>query len=409
MAKKRANGEGSIRKKPSGRWEGRYTLGIDPVTGRAIQKSVSAKTQAECKEKLAKAIRENRGVPLNHTGDYTAAEWCRLWFETYSKPNIRYNTAKGYEGIIEHHIIPAIGTIKLKQLSSIHIQRMYNDLKENGRMQRGSKQNDKPLSNTFVRRVHAVLQAALKQAVKERLIPYNPCENCRIPPKDKKEMTILPPEKIGRYLQEAEKYGVLPMFYLELSSGLRRGELLALRWEDLNVKERILTVNKQVTRMEGELDVTEPKTKNSVRKVALSQQAVDLLVQEHELHPDNPILFPSPRTGGYWSPDAVSRINRKLLKNAGIEEHVRFHDLRHTFATMAISSGVDVKTLSSMLGHYSAGFTLDTYTHITNDMQRGAAEKIGGFMESATAITTPEPPDPPEESRCKVIPFEKVG
>ena len=331
MAKKRANGEGSIRKKPSGRWEGRYTQGIDPVTGKAIQKSVSAKTQAECKEKLAKAIRENRGVPLNHTGDYTAAEWCRLWFETYSKPNIRYNTAKGYEGIIEHHIIPAIGAIKLKQLSSIHIQRMYNDLKENGRMPRGAKQNDKPLSNTFVRRVHAVLQAALKQAVKERLIPYNPCENCRIPPKDKKEMTILPPEKIGRYLQEAEKYGVLPMFYLELSSGLRRGELLALQWTDLNVKERILTVNKQVTRMEGELDVTEPKTKNSVRKVALSQQAVDLLVQEREQHPDNPILFPSPRTGDYWSPDAVSRINRKLLKNAGIEEHVRFHDLRHPY------------------------------------------------------------------------------
>lgn len=302
-----------------------------------------------------------------------------------------------------------IGTIKLKKLSSIHIQRMYNDLKENGRMQRGSKQNDKALSNTFMRRVHAVLQVALKQAVKERLIPYNPCENCRIPLKDKKEMTILSPEKIGRYLQEAEKYGVLPMFYLEMSSGLRRGELLALQWEDLNVKERILTVNKQVTRMEGELDVTEPKTKNSVRKVALSQQAVDLLVQEHKLHPDNPILFPSPQTGGYWSPDAVSRINRKLLKNAGIEEHVRFHDLRHTFATMAISSGVDVKTLSSMLGHYSAGFTLDTYTHITNDMQRGAAEKISGFMESAAATPTPEPPDPPEESRCKVIPFEKVG
>ena len=222
-------------------------------------------------------------------------------------------------------------------------------------------------------------------------------------------MTILPPEKISRYLQEAEKYGVLPMFYLELSSGLRRGELLALRWTDLNVKERILSMNKQVTRMEGELDMTEPKTKNSVRKVALSQQAVDLLVQEHEQHPDNPILFPSPRTGGYWSPDAVSRINRELLKNAGIEEHVRFHDLRHTFATMDISSGVDVKTLSSMLGHFSAGFTLDTYTHITNDMQRGAAEKIGGFMESATVTTTPEPPDPPEESRCKVIPFEKVG
>lgn len=88
---------------------------------------------------------------------------------------------------------------------------------------------------------------------------------------------------------------------------------------------------------------------------------------------------------------------------------MRFHELRHTFATMAISSGVDVKTLSSMLGHFSAGFTLDTYTHITNDMQRGAAEKIGGFMESATATTTLEPPDPPGQIQCKVIPFERVG
>lgn len=168
-------------------------------------------------------------------------------------------------------------------------------------------------------------------------------------------------------------------------------------------------MSKQVTQIDGELVVTEPKTKNSVRKVALSQQAVDLLVWEHEQHPDTPILFPSPRTGGYWSPDAVSRINRKLLAKAGIEQHVHFHDLRHTSATMALSSGVDVKILSSMLSHFSAGFTLDTYTHITNDMQRGAAEKIGSFMESTTAKPEPEPPDPPEESRCKVIPFEKVG
>ena len=112
--------------------------------------------------------------------------------------------------------------------------------------------------------------------------------------------------------------------------------------------------------------------------------------------------------GNIFNPRSVTANFSKLLEQNGLR-HIRFHDLRHTFATMAISSGVDVKTLSSMLGHYSAGFTLDTYTHITNDMQRGAAEKIGGFMESATAITTPEPPDPPEESRCKVIPFEKVG
>ena len=289
--------------------------------------------------------------------------------------------------------------VKLKRLTAIQIQQMYNDSKAKGRVQRFETQTNAALSGSTVRRIYMVLSSALKQAIKERIIPYNPCDNCRIPRKEHREMTIIPPEKLGVYLREAEKYGVLPMFFRELSSGLRRGELLALQWDDLNVKDRILSVSKQVTRIDGELVVTEPKTKNSVRKVALSQQAVALLVREHEQHPDSPLLFPSPRTGGYWSPDAVSRINRKLLAEAGIEERVRFHDLRHTFATMALSSGVDVKTLSSMLGHYSAGFTLDTYTHITNDMQRGAAEKIGGFMETATAKPEPEPPDPPEESR----------
>ena len=411
MAKKRANGEGSIRRKPNGRWEGRYTLGIDPATGRAIQKSVSAKTRAECKEKLDRAIRDNRGIPMDHNEDYTVAEWCRLWFETYSKPVIRPNTAKNYRNIIENHIVPAIGMVKLKRLTAIQIQQMYNNSKAKGRVQRFETQTNAALSDSTVRRIHMVLSSALKQAVKERIIPYNPCDNCRIPRKEHREMTIIPPEKLGVYLREAEKYGVLPMFFLELSSGLRRGELLALLWDDLNVKDHILSVSKQVTRIDGELVVTEPKTRNSIRRVALSQQAVDILVREHEQHPDNPILFPSPRTGGYWSPDAVSRINRKLLEMAGIEEHVRFHDLRHTFATMALSSGVDAKTLSSMLGHFSAGFTLDTYTHITNEMQRGAAEKIGGFMETATAKPEPEPepPNPPEESRCKVIPFERVG
>ena len=108
------------------------------------------------------------------------------------------------------------------------------------------------------------------------------------------------------------------------------------------------------------------------------------------------------------SPDSVLHMLHRVLKRAGLPR-VRFHDLRHTFATLALQTGVDVKTVSGMLGHYSAGFTLDTYTHITNEMQRGAAEKIGGFMETATAKPEPEPPDPTEENRCKVIPFERVG
>jgi integrase len=212
-------------------------------------------------------------------------------------------------------------------------------------------------------------------------------------------MKIIPPEKVGEYLRQAGECGVLPMFYLELTSGLRRGELLALLWTDLNVEQRTISVSKQLGRLNGELVVSTPKTPNSIRTVVIPQQAVDLLIAEHEKHPDSPYLFPSPRTGGMFSPDSAGRIHKTLLRKAGIDESVRFHDLRHTFATLALQNGGDVKTVSSMLGHYSAGFTLDTYTHITTKMQQEAADKMGGIMDAAM----------PEENECKIISFEQLG
>ena len=153
--------------------------------------------------------------------------------------------------------------------------------------------------------------------------------------------------------------------------------------------------------------MTQPKTSNAVRTLAIPQKTVDLLVEEHARHPDNPYLFPSPVTGGMYGPDCVGRIHKKLLKKAGLED-LRFHDLRHSFATFALQNGVDIKTLSGMLGHYSAGFTLDTYTHATAQMQRDAANKLGGFMSAALPNTTPEPPTPPQESESNVIPFQQV-
>ena len=126
--------------------------------------------------------------------------------------------------------------------------------------------------------------------------------------------------------------------------------------------------------------VSRPKTENSIRTIVIPQKTVDLLIEEHEKHPDNPYMFPSPVTGGMYHPDAVGRIHKKILKRAGIQD-IRFHDLRHTFATLAINSGADIKTLSGMLGHYSAGFTLDTYTHATRKMQLDAADKLEAFVE----------------------------
>ena len=380
MAKRRANGEGNIRKRSDGRWEGRYTAGYDPATGKRIIKNVLGKTQAEVKEKLKQAIEDSQKVDVARNRALTVGQWVTLWFENYAKPSIRESTSEYYRNYIEKHIVPRIGKIKLKKLTTLDIQKFYNKTRESGRVQRYEGMEDRSLSNKTIRGLHAMLRQCLEQAVQERLIPINPAAGCKLPPKEKKEMQIIPPEKLGAYLRAAEDYGVLPMFYLELITGLRRGELLALLWTDLNIKEKCLTVSKSVSRGKGELRVTEPKTSNSIRTVYIDDEAVRLLVENRKRHPFSPYLFPSPVTGGMYGPDCVARIHKKLLAKAGIEEHVRFHDLRRTFTTLALQNGVDPKTVSRMLGHYSAEFTLDVYTNVTKDMQREAAQKIGGFV-----------------------------
>ena len=172
------------------------------------------------------------------------------------------------------------------------------------------------------------------------------------------------------------------MAYLELTTGLRRGELLALLWTDLDVEAKTISVTKQVNRINGKLVVSQPKTQNSVRTLAIPQQAVDLLVAEHKKHPGNPFMFPSPKTGTMFDPDSFRHTHDKILKAIGAE-HIRFHDLRHTFATLSLKNGVDVKTLSGALGHYDAGFTLSTYTHATEEMKRDAADTIGNVISQA--------------------------
>ena len=382
MAKKRANGEGNIRKRKDGRWEGRYTAGIDLETGKPIAKSVLARTQRECKEKLQKVMEELEKIDVTKRRDYTVGEWAQLWCENYAKPSVRASTAAYYKNYIDQHIVPRIGDIKLTSLTTLQIQKFYNETKAHGRVQRYENMDDLSLSNKTIRGLHTMLRQCLEQAVTERLIPYNPANGCRLPKKEKKKMQIIPPEKIRDYLKAAEEWGVLPMFYLELSTGLRRRELVALLWSDLNLQTKTLTVSKSVSRGKGELVVTEPKTENSVREIYLSDEAIRLLVEDRKNHPFSPYLFPSPKTGGMYGPDCVGRIHKKLLEKAGIEEHVRFHDLRHTFSTLAIQSGIDPKTVAEILGHASAEFSLDVYTHVTAGMKKEAAQKISGFMTS---------------------------
>ncbi len=384
MAKRRANGEGNIRKRKDGRWEGRYTAGYDPTIGKRIMKNVLGETQAETKEKLNKAIADSQQLDVSKTGNYTVASWLTTWYEVYAEPRIRPNTKAYYLNYIHNHIIPNIGSIKLEKLTTIQIQKFYSKLQKSGRVQREgqAKLKDKSLSPRVVRGVHTLLSNCLEQAVAERLILTNPAVGCKLPKLEKKEMHILPQEKIGLYLAEAEERELLAMFYLELTTGLRRGELLALLWTDLDIEARTISITKQVHRINGELVVSQPKTQNSIRTLVLPQQAVDLLVEEHAKHPDNPYMFPSSKTGTMYDPDAFRRIHDKILKTIDAE-HVRFHDMRHLFATLSLKNGVDVKTLSGVLGHYSAGLTLNTYTHATTQMKQDAADTIGAVIAQA--------------------------
>ena len=380
MSKRRANGEGSIRKRKDGRWEGRYTAGYDPVTGKRIIRNVLGKTQAEVRRKLAEAIASVEALDVSRSREYTVASWLHCWYDLYARPNIRQTTAERYQLMMDTYTIPRIGDIKLMKLTSRDLQQLYKELMESGRVNRKSGQGNPGLSTTTVHSVHLMLHTALERAVKERLILRNPADDC-IPPKiQRKEMQILPPEHMKAYLDAADRRGLLAMFYLELTTGLRKGELVALRWSDVDVANRIIFVSRQyIKNPSGELTLSRPKTETSVRKISIPQEAVDLLVAEHAKHPEVPCLFPSPVTGGMYHPDSVVNFHKKILKDAGLP-HIRFHDLRHTFATVALQNGIDVKTVSAMLGHYDAGFTLRTYTHATRQMQEEAAQTMGNFM-----------------------------
>ena len=331
MAKKRANGEGNIRKRKDGRWEGRYTAGYDEKNGKRLIKNVLGKTQAEVKEKLAKAVAEAETVDVRRADEYTLGTWLQTWYELYAKPHLRFSTAEYYRRGIELHIVPRIGDIPLKKLTGRDLQWLYKDLQEHGRLREAQKGKQPGLSDSTIRGIHTMLHNALDRAVKERLIVRNPADDC-VPPKiPKHEMKILPPEQIKSYLTAADQRGVLPMFYLELISGLRKGELVALQWSDLDIENKTISVSKQAGRNNaGEPDITRPKTENSIRKISIPQDAVDLLIAEHQKHPSNPWMFPSPKTGEMYHPDSVVNIHKKILKDAGLE-HLRFHDLRHPY------------------------------------------------------------------------------
>ena len=392
MGRKRKNGDGTVRLRKDGRWEGRVVIGYDEK-GLPKTKNVLAKTKGECIEKL-KALKSTitPDTPVKLKADMPFGEWLDYWYKTYFKPNARPATQRTYEGYIRLYLQPRLGSISLNKVTINDVQQMCTWMMTEARVDQ--KNGDGGLSNSQVRNCYSLCDRVLEKAVAEKLIARNPAKGCKLPPDRSKEMKVLSREDMQKVLIQAKEENYYELFLLEFATGLRLGELMALQWDDVNLTTGELRINKQVNLVGSKLVISEPKTKAAVRTLILPP-SVRKVLAEYKTRVNSRWLFPSPKKDDLpIIPSAVRRRLHTLLEHAGCEQ-VRFHDLRHTFATNALAHGMDIKTLSTILGHVSSATTLNTYSHVTDEMRQRAAVKIDQGIAKAevqedTAIAQPE-------------------
>ena len=363
MPKRRANGEGNIRKRKDGRWEGRYTIGHDPETGKAIIKNVLGKTQAEVKEKLKKAIEENVGIDYGRAKTYTVGSWLEVWMENYARVKLRPSTFKTSQGFLKNHIKPQIGGIPLAELTSLDLQRFYKHLLDGGRVDRiEAKKKPKGLAPKTVRNIHQMIGSTYNLAMEQKLVARNPAQGCALPEVEHKEMKTLTADQLSAFFQEARDSGVYELYYLDLATGLRRGELLGLKWTDVDFDRRVVQVQRAISRQNGKVVEAPLKTKNAYRTLTLSADAISVLMHQRRKTGSSEWVFPSP-SGGPMSPDSVLHMLQRVLKRAGLPR-IRFHDLRHTCATMLCRQKISLRDIQLWLGHSTYQTTADIYTHL---------------------------------------------
>ena len=385
MAKRRPQGDGTIRKRSDGRWEARIIIG-HKNDGSPMYKSAFAKTQKSALKQLHQLIDLYRDVDLTEDSRMTLGEWLDKWLDEYMIFTIRESTLDSYRAMVKNQVKPFIGSKQISSLTTADMQKFYNKIKKEGRV-REHPIHGKTLADSMVRGVHMMLHEALDTAVKERLLAKNPTNGTTVPKCNYPEKQILGDNQLETFLEAIKGHEYwCDFFYVEVMTGLRRGEICGLRWQDINLEENKLQVKRSVSvKKGGGVSIGETKTETGVRCIQMPPSVAELLkskkqtaitewVFPHFLHPEQPI-----------SPASAYRKLKVILKNAELPL-IRFHDLRHTFATHATQGGVDPKTLAGILGHTNASFTLDTYTHVTSDMQKSASLVVGNMMKNIMIV-----------------------
>lgn len=370
MTKKAGNGEGSIYRRSDGRWEGAVSLG----NGR--RRRFYGKTHGDVQRKLVdvqKAAQD--GLPL--IGERQAVgKYLESWLEA-ARPSVRPQTHRRYEQYVRLHAVPVIGRVSLSKLSPLHLQRLYKDRQDAG------------LSATSVRHLHAVIHRALGQAARWGYVARNVADLVTPPRMTRLQMRALSPEQSRTLVEAAQGDRFEALYVLAISTGMRQGELLGLKWADVDLDSGMIQVKATLQRTRDGFAFLEPKTARSRRQVALTRAAVAALrrhkvsqLEERLRCPywqDPEIVFATEVGTPVESPNLLRRSFFPLLARAGLPR-IRFHDLRHTAATLLLGQNVNVKVVSEMLGHSQIAVTLDLYSHVTPTMQRQAVEALDAVL-----------------------------
>ena len=377
MGKRRANGEGSIRKRNDGSWEARIL-----INGKS--RSIYGRTQSDVRKKLTEVRNDLDNDEYLEPNDTTLKEWLELWQDEYLE-DVKQSTADRYKSCIRIHIIPALGDTRLMDLRASTIQKFLNQCKKvDG------------LSEKSVKNIRLVLHKALEQAIEDEQIKKNPCDRAKVPSYDDppKEMRPLKDHEVPMFLQAIKGHQFESLFYVALFTGMRESELIGLTWDCIDFQHGTIHIYRQLRKTrekKGSYVFTSLKNKQTrtfsppqnvldvLKKVKIRQAELRLKAGSSWSNPDD-LVFTND-LGKHVATFTVYKYFKEVVTQIGLPE-MRFHDLRHGYATLALQNGVDVKTVSNNLGHSTTAFTMDKYGHVTETMMKDSADKMQRFIES---------------------------